>query len=76
MRRLRIWHLLLSFHMSVWCTICMEHRVNNLATHLLTAKLLPADLLSADLLPADLLSEIHRLIGEPLVLESGIDLAC
>jgi hypothetical protein len=48
----------------------MEYRVNHLATHLLTTKLLPADLLSTDLLP-----KIHQLVGQPLVLESEIDLA-
>jgi len=48
----------------------MEHWVNHLATHLLTTKLLPTDLLSADLLP-----KIHRLVGQPLILESGVDLA-
>jgi len=41
-----------------------------MATHLLTTKLLPADLLYSDLLP-----KIHQLVGQPFVLESGIDLA-
>jgi len=48
----------------------MEHRVNHLATHLLTTKLLSADLLSADLPP-----KIHWLVGQSLILERGVDLA-
>ena len=70
MRRLRIWHLLVSFHVSVRCAICMEHWVNHLATHLLTTKLLPANLLSADLL-----SKIHWLVGWSLIMEPRVDLA-
>ena len=77
MRRLRIRHLLVSFHVSVRCTICMEHRVgqlaaNSLTTDLLTAKLLPANLLSVDLLSADLLPKIHWLVGQSLILEPSV----
>ena len=80
MRWLWIWHLLVSFHMSVWCTICMEHWVNHLATNLLTAellttKMLTTKLLTTDLLTTNLLAEIHRLIDHPLVLESRVGLA-
>jgi len=75
MRQLRIRHLLESFHVSMRRMICMEHWVNYLATHLLATKLLPADLLSANLLSADLLSEIHRLVGQSLIVEPGVDLA-
>ena len=85
MRRLRIRHLLVSLHVSVWRTICMEHWVNHLATHLLTTNLLCADLLSADLLASQMLTSklltsallavIHRLIDCPLVLKPRIDLA-
>ena len=62
-----------------------EHWVNHLPTHLLTTKLLPADLLTTmmlttkllttDLLTTNMLAEIHRLIDQPMVLESRIDLA-
>ena len=50
--------------------ICTEHWIDYLASHLWTTKLLPANLLSADLLP-----EIHWLVRDPLILESGIDLS-
>ena len=70
MRRLRIWHLLVSFHMSVRCTICMEHWINHLAPNLLTTKLLPANLLSADLLP-----KIHWVVGHSQILEPRVDLS-
>ena len=85
MRWLQIWRLLVSFHVSVRCAICIEHWINNLSPYLRTTELLYADLRSADLLASqmltsklltsDLLSMIHRLIDCPLVLEPGIDLA-
>jgi len=58
----------------------MEHWVNHLATNvlttkLLTTKLLTTDLQTTDLLTTNLLAEIHRLIDQPLVLESRVDLA-
>ena len=70
MMRLRIWHLLIGFHVSVWCAVCMEHWVNHLATNMLTA-----DLLTTKLVTTDLLAEIHRLIDQPLILEPRVDLA-
>jgi len=48
----------------------MKHWVNDLTPNMRTTKLLPANLLSADLL-----SNIHRLVGDSLILEPGIDLA-
>ena len=36
MRRLWMWHLLICFHVSLRCTIYMEHRVNHLTSNLLT----------------------------------------
>ena len=70
MRRLRIWHLLIGFHVPVRCAVCMEHLVNHLATNLLTA-----DLLTTRMLTTKLLAEIHWLVDHPLVLESRVDLA-
>ena len=55
MRWLRIWHLLICFHVSLGCTICMEHGVDHLTTNLLT--------------------EVHRLVGEPLILKPRLDLS-
>ena len=75
MRRLRIWHLLIGFHVSVRCAVCMEHWVNHLATNLLTADLLTTKLLTTDLLTTNLLAENHRLIDHPLILEPRVDLA-
>ena len=77
---LRMWDLLICFHVSMWCAICMEHWVNHLATNLLTTDLLTTNmltskLLTTDLLTTNLLAEIHRLINQPLVLESRVDLA-
>ena len=74
MRRLRIRHLLVSFYVSVRCTICMEHRVGQLAANLLTTDLLTAKLLLANLLSADLLPKIHWLVGQSLILEPRVDL--
>jgi len=48
----------------------MEYWVCHLTTNLLTI-----DLLTAKLLPADLLPKIHWLVGQPLILEPGVDLA-
>jgi len=71
-----IWHLLVSFHVSVQCTICIEHGAANLLTaEMLTTKMLTTKLLTTDLLTTNLLAEIHRLINCPLVLESRVDLA-
>ena len=75
MKQLRIWHVLVGFHVSVRCTICIEHRVNHLATNQLTTELLAPHMLTTKLLTSDLLAVIHWLIGCPLVLEPGIDLA-
>ena len=52
----------------------MEHWVNHLATNLLTADLWATKLLTTNLLSANLLPKIHRLVGQPLVLESRVDL--
>ena len=75
MRRLWKWHLLMGFHVPVRCTICMVHWVNHLAANLLTADLLTTKMWTTKLLTTDLLAEIHRLIDQPLVLESRVDLA-
>jgi len=82
---LRIWRLLVSFHVSVRRMICIEHWINNLSPNLRTTELLSTNLLSADLLASqtltselltsDLLAVIHRLIDWPLGLKPRIDLA-
>jgi len=48
---------------------------NLLTADLLTTKMLTTKLLTTDLLTTNLLAEIHRLIDQPLVLESRVDLA-
>jgi len=47
----------------------MEYWINHLSTNLLTI-----DLLTTNLLTTKLLTKIHRLVGQPLILEPRLDL--